>query len=82
MTVIKFSADWCPPCQLLKPKWKEIKAKHKDMEFMEVDVDKFPHIASQHGVRSLPTILVIDNGDVLMGYTGDKDCLKYLEGLK
>ncbi len=60
-----FSASWCPTCQVLK---KLLTA--QNIEFTEVDVDSDAGsaLASSHGVRGLPTTLVLVDGEVVSRY--------------
>lgn len=60
--VIKFSADWCGPCQTLSPIVKEIAAEFPDVEFQYVDVDENPALAQQFSVASIPTMVFLKDG--------------------
>ena len=53
--VVDFTADWCPPSRLIAPTFKELASKHKDMDFVKVDVDSNKQVAQHYGVRAMPT---------------------------
>lgn len=68
MKVIKFYADWCGPCRVLKTTLNSFNA----CEMQEVNVDEDPdEIASKYGVRALPTLIIVDKaGNELWRKTG------------
>ena len=52
VAVVDFTAEWCGPCQAIKPFYTELAAKHKDAAlFLKVDVDEMDDIAQEAGVR-------------------------------
>jgi thioredoxin len=61
--IIDFYADWCAPCQVMKPVFDKLSNEFKKVSFYKVNVDKSQGIASQFGIRSLPTILLLKNGE-------------------
>lgn len=59
---LKFTAEWCGPCQVVKKLMTdEYKAKF-DVDFMEIDVDLCPHLAQKYNVESIPFGIVFKNG--------------------
>ncbi len=60
--VVKFYADWCGPCKMLSPVYKEVSEELKDMKLVEVNVDNNQDIATQYNVQSIPTIIFIRDG--------------------
>jgi thioredoxin 1 len=64
--LVDFWAAWCGPCKLVGP---HIDALHDEYEGRalvgKVDVDSNPTISAKYGVRNIPTILVIKNGEVI-----------------
>lgn len=65
MQVIKFSAEWCGPCKALAPQFEEVKASRTDVEFFSVDIDKQPKLAASYEVMSIPTILIVKDGETV-----------------
>ncbi len=55
-----FSATWCGPCQTFKPTMKEIAGEGFNVEF--IDIDKSGDVASKYNVRSVPTVVIEENG--------------------
>lgn len=73
--LLDFYADWCGPCQSLLPVVEKL-AKKYDGEFLiqKVNVDKFPALAQQFKVRSIPALFVLKDGKVdqsLLGYKSE-----------
>ena len=62
LEVKKFSASWCIPCKQLTPVINEIKSKFSNVRFEEYDVDEASDIASQFGIRSVPTVILVKDG--------------------
>lgn len=65
-TVIKMGASWCRPCLQLKPIFDAAVAEIDNIKVVEVNVDDNPDIASNYKVRSIPTIIVTDDNDVVL----------------
>ena len=62
--VIKFEAEWCGPCQTMKPVWEILVQQVSDVECEVVDIDADPATATQYSVRSIPTIVFLKDGEV------------------
>ena len=69
--VVDFWADWCEPCKTLMPILEKLAAEY-DGQFLlaKLNADDLQPIASQFGVRSLPTVIIIDKGQPVDGFTG------------
>lgn len=78
-TLIKFYADWCGPCQIMKPVVEKIAEKH-NLALQEVNIDTSPDLAAKYGVRSIPTLVLVD-GDEEVRYTGANTEARVTEGL-
>jgi len=69
--IIDFSAEWCQPCKMMPPILKEVKRNFGDkIRILKVDVDKNPAIAQKWGIRSVPTIMIFKNGQMLFSQPG------------
>lgn len=69
--VVDFWADWCVPCKMLTPVLEEIEKESSDIiTLVKVDIDKNPELVKNYSIKSVPTTLVIKNGEVLGGVVG------------
>jgi len=59
-TMKYFSATWCGPCKVFKPVMNEIASEGHSVEF--IDVDEQQNKAQQYNVRSIPTVVIEENG--------------------
>jgi thioredoxin 1 len=64
--MVDFWAEWCGPCRMIGPAVEELHTEYADRAVIgKVNVDHNSGVASQFGVRSIPTILFIKNGEVV-----------------
>jgi thioredoxin 1 len=64
--LVDFWATWCGPCKAIGPIIEEIAAQFKDsLKVMKLNVDDNQKTAIHYGVRSIPTIILFKNGNVL-----------------
>jgi thioredoxin 1 len=62
--LIDFYADWCQPCKTLSPILKEVKDDLGDkVKIVKIDVDKNEAIAQKHAIKSMPTLVMFQNGE-------------------
>lgn len=71
--VVDFFATWCGPCKMLGPVLEEVSKEHDDITFIKVDTDKFPNLAREYGIMSIPTIKVFENGNLTKSTVGFMD---------
>lgn len=57
-------ADWCGPCKMFAPIFEEAAATY-DAAFLKLDVESNPRTATRYGIRSIPTLLVFRNGELV-----------------
>jgi thioredoxin len=61
--VVDFWAPWCGPCKAIEKTLAELEAEHGDrIRFATVNIDDHPLHASEHGVLSLPTVILFEGG--------------------
>ncbi|MFB0919359.1 MAG: thioredoxin [Oscillospiraceae bacterium] len=63
--LIDFWASWCGPCRMLSPVIEEIAGEVKDKKICKVNVDEQPELARKFGVMSIPTLVVMKNGELV-----------------
>jgi len=64
--LIYFGAEWCGPCKTIKP---QLLAANLPIRY--VDVDMSPQMASHYGIRNIPTIVLIMNGEAAKRIVGE-----------
>lgn len=65
-TVVDFWASWCGPCQVIAPIFEELANQYQGkVKFAKVDVDQSQQTAANLGIRSIPTIILFQNGKVV-----------------
>ena len=71
--LVDFYATWCGPCQQLSPIVNEVKRElGTNMRVIKIDVDKKQSLSKKYKVKSLPTLAIFQNGEILWRATGMK----------
>lgn len=70
--LLDFYADWCGPCRMVGPIVEEIAGECPDVLVGKINVDEEQELASAFGVMSIPTLVVMRNGEVVTKSTGAK----------
>ena len=69
--LVDFYADWCGPCQTMAPILQQVAKAHEGkVKIIKVDVDKNQPLAQRFGVRSIPTLILFKNGNLVWKKAG------------
>lgn len=79
--LVDFFATWCGPCKMLSPTLEEISNDRNDTKIIKVDVDECPSLAKKFGVMSIPTLILMENGqikDKKIGYQSKEEITEWI----
>jgi thioredoxin 1 len=80
--LIDFWAEWCGPCKMITPVLEDIAKEHAGrIQIAKLNVDDNPNVARRYEVMSIPTLLVIADGEVKKRLVGAKGKPQLLEEL-
>lgn len=80
--LVDFYADWCGPCKMLSPIVDEVAEEKEDIKFVKINVDESQETAFKYQIMSIPTLVVIQNGNEVKRSVGLIDKFEILEMLK
>ena len=70
--LLDFFASWCGPCRMVGPILDEIAEEREDIKVCKVDIDEQPELASRYRIMSVPTLMVLKNGNIVDQSIGAK----------
>lgn len=79
--IVDFFATWCGPCKMLSPVIEELSNKFPNVTFVKMDVDECPNISKEYGIMSVPTLIKLENGEVIdskVGYLNPNEFSNWL----
>lgn len=85
VVVIDFWATWCGPCKMMAPVVEEVAKDYPDVKVCKVNVDEEPELSNAFKIVSIPTIVVIKNGEIIdsvIGYRPKEDIEKIIKLVK
>jgi len=65
--ILYFSAKWCQPCRTLGPIMESLSGQ---INYEKIDVDNNQDLSIQYGVRNIPTLILVENGEAVGRLTG------------
>ena len=80
--LLDFWATWCGPCKMIAPIVEQIAEERSDILVGKIDVDSQMELAVQFGIVSIPTLVIMEKGQLVeksVGYQSREDILKLLE---
>ncbi|MDY0277877.1 MAG: thioredoxin [Acholeplasma sp.] len=70
--LIQYYADWCGPCQMLKPVLEQLATEINDVKFFRVNIEGFRDLAVSAGIQSIPTVIMYKGGKEAIREAGFK----------
>jgi thioredoxin 1 len=71
LVLVDFWAPWCAPCRMVAPVIEKLAVRYEgQVRFAKVNVDDAPRVASEYGIRSIPTIALFRDGQPVTGVAG------------
>jgi thioredoxin 1 len=68
--VVDFWAEWCGPCKKLAPVYEEVSEEMEEVNFGKVDMEEHGDIGTEMGVRALPTLVIMKDGEEVARKSG------------
>lgn len=80
MKLIQFTADWCGPCKMMKPKIEQLKEEMGDRMVLEViNVDENTAATEAYNVKNIPTFIFENNGEIVERLIGAQQVSTFKE---
>ena len=71
--LVDFWASWCGPCRIVIPIVEQIAEEYPEYKVVKVNVDEEQELASEFGIMTIPTLMVVKNGEIVNRSSGVKN---------
>lgn len=68
--IVDFYADWCGPCKMMAPVFKELSSEITDCDFYKINIDNEQDLANKYQVMSIPTVIIFKDGEPVLTSVG------------
>ena len=82
VVVMDFYAEWCGPCKQLLPTLEKLSEEQQNVVFCKINVDQNEELARSYGVRSIPSLKYVKNGEVIKTTLGVQQAKSIIENLE
>jgi thioredoxin len=84
LMIVDFYANWCGPCQMLKPVFKKVSEEFKKIKFAKVNTEEEQELAEKCEIKSIPCLIIFRNGEEIermVGYQTEDDLREKVDEL-
>lgn len=83
--LVDFWAEWCAPCRMVAPVVKEISEEYEDkLQVTKINVDENQDVALEYGIRSIPTLAIFKDGEMverIVGFKPKEEMTNIIDGI-
>lgn len=82
--LVDFWAQWCGPCKMMKPRMERFAKDNPEIEVIFCNVDEEHSLAQEYGIRSIPTLMYLEDGEIVgkkIGNVDDKQITELVNGV-